>query len=639
MSDRGPDRSALFIHVALALTVIAVFGRVVTFGFVQYDDPTYVTENAQVLGGLSWSGFVWALGAIATGNWHPLTWLSLMLDATLGGGAPWVFHATNLLLHLLNTLLIFRLLARATDAKWPSALVAALFAVHPLHVESVAWIAERKDVLSTAFSLLTLLAYVSYARRPAARAYAGVLALFAASLLSKPMGVTLPVILLLLDFWPLRRLDPAPGALRRLRGLVVEKLPLFALAAASSVVTVMVQSRRGAVGDFESFPIWTRFANAVVTCVTYLVHALWPARLAIPYPYDLERLTAAHVVMSGVALVAITAAAARAWRTRPYLIVGWLWYLVSLLPVIGLVQVGSQAMADRYTYVPLLGIFIAVAWLAWDAVSTFPRIARVATAVALVAIVALGVRAYAQVGVWRDTVSLFQNALRVTGANAVAHNGLGLALHGEGRVEEAIDQYRRALRVSPGYVEASANLAAALIGTGRFDEAARMCEEALAMRPHDPLAHACLGAALLNQGRPDEARSHLEEALRRAPDNVSARVNLGLALSAIGEDAEALHQFMEAARLRPGDAGIHATIGTILLRRNDVERAGGPLMRALELDPDNLGALRNLGVLRARQGRAAEAERYFKDALRIDPSDEGTRLNLERVRSLGTQRD
>jgi tetratricopeptide (TPR) repeat protein len=475
------------IRAGLVLLVAVVFGQTVRFEFVALDDPGYVAENEQVLSGLTLEGLRWAATTTAMGNWHPLTWLSLMLDAEIGGPAPAIFHLTNVLLHAANTLLLFGLLERATGDRWPSVFVAALFAVHPLHVESVAWVAERKDVLSTLFWLLATLAYVRWVERPSAGRYALVLAALAAGLAAKPMLVTLPITLLLLDAWPLAS---SPG--RTLRRRAAEKLPLFVLSAAAAALALWAQARTGAVAPVEAYPLGTRVANAVVASVRYACDLFWPAGLAVPYPYDAAGLTPLRVGASAALLAAVTALALTQARRRPYLLVGWLWYLVTLAPVIGLVQVGEQGRADRYTYVPLIGLFVMIAWSTSDSPLARHALAvrRVLAAAGAAAVALLAALAWVQTSHWRNSETLFTHALRVTEDNKTAHQALGLVLHRRGALEEAMAHYREALRISPTSVESHRNLAAALGEAGRHAEALEHHRAAVRLAPDDDDARA-----------------------------------------------------------------------------------------------------------------------------------------------------
>lgn len=521
---------------------LLVFAQVGGFEFITYDDNVYVTENPHVQAGLSAEGIRWSLGFHEC-NWHPLTWWSLMADAALFRLRPGAFHLVNLLLHTASVVLLFFLLARTTDNLERSAFAALLFAIHPLHVESVAWVAERKDVLCTVFWFLTMHAYVSYAKRPSGLRYAATAGLFAAGLLAKPMLVTLPVVLLLLDVWPLKR--QAEGA----RRLVLEKVPLLALSLASSVATIVAQRRGGAVARLVEFPLGRRLANAATATVAYLVDAVWPAGLSVHYPYP-DHVPVAATLICAAIIAGVSIAAVRAARTRPCLTVGWLWYVVTLLPVIGFVQVGTQARADRYTYIPLVGLFVAVAF----AVPELPgRMRPVLRAAAALLAIALGVRAYAQTSYWHDSVTLFEHALRVTESNAVAHSNLGRAYLGRGDLAKASEHAREVVRIDPHAPDGHFNLGVVLESMGRPDEAEASYREAIRIAPGRAESHLNLGIVLARAGRLEEAESQVRDAVRLAPDSFSARNNLGALLAGRGAFQEAIEQFAEAVRLDPGN--------------------------------------------------------------------------------------
>jgi Flp pilus assembly protein TadD len=540
------------VLIGLLVAVVAVYGRTAGFGFTEIDDPAYVSENPAVLGGLSGSGVAWAFTTTREANWHPLTWLSLMADASIGGPRPRVFHVTNVVLHALCAVLLFTLFERMTGAVWRSALVAALFAVHPIHVESVAWVAERKDVLSTAFGLLALLAWLAFVRRPAAvRAFLA-LSLYAASLMAKPMLVSLPLLMLLLDVWPLARTENR-------KRLVVEKLPWLALAAASCVVTFLVQTRGGAARSLTHYPLSGRAANALASYVAYLAKALWPQRLAAFYPYDYGGVLTWEVAGSALVLAAVTWACVRLRRRAPYLLVGWLWYLISLVPVIGLVQVGAQAMADRYTYVPLIGPFVMLAWGAGDVVARAGRERQrssriIAAGVAGTVLAALAVVAARQAATWRDSVALYTHALSVTEGNAVAHGGLATALFHRGEIDRAVAECRAALRIAPDMGDVQSNLIRGLIAQGNIDEAEARTREALASRPGDARVHVNAGLVAMIRGSLDAAAAAFDRALQLDPNDQDAHLNMGAILLRTGKRDEAVAHFVEAVRLRPGDA-------------------------------------------------------------------------------------
>ena len=518
------------VCVALAVLTLATYWPLRLNGFVNYDEPSYVTEDSHVQDGLTWTGVAWAFRTTAAANWHPLTWLSHMLDCQLYGLRPWGHHLTNLLFHIANTLLLFLVLQRMTGAQWRSAWVAALFALHPLHVESVAWVAERKDVLSTFFGLLTIGAYARYAqskarnpksevRRPKASKlqssrfgvqgsrfaalhhpssfyYCLTLLFFALGLMSKPMLVTLPCLLLLLDYWPLDRLELNTRHATRdtLLGLLPEKVPLMALSVASCVVTYLAQRHTGAVASTELVPVGSRLLNAVLAYCTYIGKALWPVHLAVFYPYR-QTQSFGWAALAAVFLIIVTAGA-WLWRGKwPHLLVGWLWFLGTLVPVIGLVQVGSQSMADRYTYIPLIGLLVALAWSIPGPSSQW-RSARpvLAVAGALTVLLCLSLTR-AQVRYWRDSESLFRHAVSVTAGNFVAHGKLGEALAARGALPEAKAEFAAALGINPAYFPAMYNLASLLRTNGEAGQALSLFRQALELRPHDAAAHYNLAIA------------------------------------------------------------------------------------------------------------------------------------------------
>ncbi|MBZ5637319.1 MAG: tetratricopeptide repeat protein [Acidobacteriia bacterium] len=629
------------IALALAAATLLVYARAVGFDFVGLDDAAYASRNPFVLGGPTRTGIAWAFTTTYQANWHPLTWISLMIDAALGGKAPWLFHLTNVVLHLANTLLLFHVLFRMTGLPWRSAFVAALFAVHPLHVESVAWITERKDVLSTLFWLLAMLAYLRHVERPTRPRYLLVPAAMALGLLAKPMLVTLPLVLLLLDVWPLRRFPSAagPGDSRgRTYRLVLEKAPLFALSLVSSVVTIYAQKKGGAFGGLEAFPLGRRLANAVIAYGTYVGKMLWPTKLAVPYPLIPGAQTPGRVLASAVLLVAISVLAIRGLKRRPYLAVGWLWYLVTLLPVIGLFQVGIQSMADRYTYVPLVGLFVMVAWgvpdlLRGTGLAPAARPAILGGAAGL-AVLALTGCAYVQAGRWRNTSELFAHVLRVTEQNATAHNALGLDLYESGRPDDAIAHYREAIRIAPGFDLAYANLGAALSRIGKTDEAIAAYRQAFRLRLESPGMRTTVAGLLMTQGRDDEAAAEITRAMGDAPGDVSLRKALGSILARQGKSPEAMAEFEAVLRETPEDAEALASLGTLLMKQGDLAGASARFAEALSVEPDNVPAHKNLGVILARQGRYGEAVAQFTEALRVRPEDDGVRRNLEHAKAL-----
>ena len=514
------------LGLALALLTLGVYAPTLSYGFVELDDSLYVTGNRHVQGGLSWEGFDWAWRARVASNWHPLTLLSHMLDWELWGGDAFGHHLGNLLLHLANVGLVFAVLRRMTGADGESAAVAALFAVHPAHVESVAWISERKDVLAAFFFLLALAAWLGYVRRPAALRYLLVVLAFAAALLAKPMAVTFPCVLLLLDYWPLRRLVSAESPRRERWRLAVEKLPLFAMAAVASAVTVVAQ--RSALGSLEAVPLPLRGANALVSYVVYLGKILWPRHLAVFYPLP-PSVAAWKAALAGALLSALTALAVLARRRSPWLLIGWLWFVGMLVPVIGLVQVGRQAMADRYTYLPSLGIFLALAWEVPARLRGWkwrPRLRTAAAVVALAGLLLLAGVARAQVETWRDSLTLFRHALAVTEGNYLAAFKVASLLTRLDRREEAERYYREALRMGPGMLATVETYGRSLVRWGRPAEAVPLLRRATELQPKSAGLHAELGDVLAELGEVAQARVELRRALELDPRLAAARRSL-----------------------------------------------------------------------------------------------------------------
>lgn len=648
-----PPSSSDTHRLTRILLLLLFFGTLLLFlrstgnDFVNYDDPDYVTKNPHVQAGLSLSGIRWAFTSGDASNWHPLTWLSHQLDWTLYGANPRGHHFTSVLLHAANAALAFLALRRLTGALWPAAFCAALFAWHPLRVESVSWVSERKDVLSGLFFWLTLWLYAIYSeKRAGARAwsawrwYLAVLAGLALGLMSKPMLVTLPCVLLLLDLWPLRSRtmltsDSAPTtapatttafSLSWLIGRLVEKLPLFALVAASSVVTFFVQRQGGSVSMALSLP--ERLANAVVSVPRYLGLFLWPEGLAVLYPHP-GRWPATVVVASLLLVLALTALALWQWRARPWLLIGWLWFLGMLVPVAGIVQVGLQSMADRYTYLPIVGIQIALVWT----LAAAPRLTRWSAAIGGVALLACAGATLRQQSVWRDSQTLFEHALRHTTGNYLAFNNIGTHLADAKRWREAIENYQASLAINPEYAEANSNLGHALAQVGRPAEALPYYERALKAKSDQWETHNNLGNALSDLGRLDEAMRHFALVLQHRPAHADAHINSGVVLAMQGKTADAIARIETGLRLRPAHAGAHANLGNIYAMQGDFARARTHYERALALQPDDPIIHHNLGNLAASQGRIDDALRHFEASLRLRPGNAETQAALQQLRA------
>lgn len=522
-----PDAAAVVLLVALTL---AAFWGVQDNDFVSYDDPEYVTENPFVRGGLTWRGVAYAFTGIVASNWQPVTVLSHQLDVTLFGMNPRGHHLMNLAFHAANAAFVFWFFRRTTGATWRSAIVAALFALHPLRVESVAWVAERKDVLSTFFWLLTLIAYARYAERPAAARYAAVVLCFSLGLMAKSMLVTLPLVLLLIDVWPLRRFpgtDTRPEQRSALAlGLIKEKLPLMLLSAIVSAAALFSQRVGKALRSGEAFSLYDRVTNAVLSYAMYVVKSFWPADLAVYYPHPRSAIAIWQVGLALLFVAAVTIAVLRAARSRPYLAVGWLWYLGTLVPVIGLVQIGSQSMADRYTYVPCIGLAAMLVWGTADVAARSANLTRAAAAAAIIVVMVLSIRTRAQVEVWRDSETLFRHALSVTEDNYPAHVNLGFVLAERGELAEASRHFESAAAIEPNAPEAVFNLAGAHYLLGNHARAAALYRHALELSPDDPETRAKLALTLAQLGQTREALAQAQEALRLDPRNATARAVL-----------------------------------------------------------------------------------------------------------------
>ena len=627
---RLPWRNQKGLAIFLLITVVVlVYAPVRDYPFINYYDNLYVTEVSQVQQGLGWDSVVWAMTTMEAAFWHPLTWLSHILDYQLFGLNPAGHHLTSLLFHLVNVVLFFWVLHRMTGALWSSAMVAALFALHPLNVESVAWVAERKNVLSTLFWLLTLLAYVRYVKKPDWQRYLGMMGIFVLGLMAKPMLVTLPCVLLLLDYWPLKRLGTNPKEFwERLPKLAVEKLPLFIPVAAVSVVAIEAQSQAGALSSWEGLSLGTRVANAVLAYGLYLKKMVWPMDLAVFYPHPGGSLGAGPVALAALLLVGLSLGLWWQGRKSPYLVVGWLWYLGTLVPVSGLIQVGGHAMADRFAYVPLMGLFILLVWGAAELAQTLhlPKACLAVTGLCL--LLALAVLTRVQLSYWQSTRALFEHVLVVTSNNQVAHNALGIEFMKEKQLEKAVEHLTRALSIYPAYADAHNNLGLALTRQGRLDEGIQHYQQALQIRPDSSAAHNNLGLVVLGAGRVDEAIDHFSQALLLNPSYPKAYKNLGNAMLEKGDRAKAIELFRKALELRPGFAEAHYNLGTELLKTADFSNAKVHLLAAVEANPDYLDAYVNLGVLLKREGKVDEAIDAYRKALQLNPNHAEAHNNL-----------
>jgi Flp pilus assembly protein TadD len=579
------------------MVTFGIYAQLIGHRFITFDDPAYIQDNPMVNRGVTLAGLAWAFTTLYAGNWHPLTWIAHMIDSQLFGMIAGGHLLVNALIHAANTLLVFWFLLRTTHARWSSALVAALFALHPLHVESVAWASERKDTLSTFFGLLSLIAYTRYAEAPSIRRYAWVAIMLALGLLAKPMLVTWPFVMLLLDYWPLQRFR-GRGWNQRLgrashseaataRALVREKLPLFALVAASAVVTSVAQSHGGGVRTFTEFPVALRFSNALVSYAKYVLLAFWPNDLAVYYPFPDAGIPAWQIIGAVLLLIGITAFCLFQRKIRPYLIVGWLWFLGTLVPVIGLVQVGAQTMADRYFYIPSIGLFIAIVFGLAD-IAQMRRVAPwLSAAIANVVLLVLATLTNAQIHLWSDSFTLFNHALTVAPPSVAAENSLGYAMQRSGRLDEAAAHYEKALQIRPDDCMSLLYIGVVRFYQGRAPEAIGYAQAAIRSQPDSAKAHNLLGMALAKQNRNEAALDEVRRAAELAPKDADIRNDLGLALARLGRIPEAIDEFHETVRLNPNNAApAHANLGWALLASGKPRESIPEFEAALQLDPE-----------------------------------------------------
>ncbi len=623
------------VCIVLAGTIFAVFGQTRNHEFVNFDDNDYVYENPVVARGLTFRGIVWAFTHTDCNLYHPLTMLSLMGDYQLHGLHAGGYHFTNVLLHTASAILLFLVLRQMTGALWRSAFVAAVFAIHPLRVESVAWVAERKDVLSAFFFMLTLGAYVRYVGNPKSPArYLMVATAFVLALLCKPTVVMLPFVLLLLDYWPLHRFEPSgpvdpPKYCGIPRRLILEKIPLLALATGACAITVLVT--RGVILPAVQVSVPSRIGNALVYYTTYLRQMIWPEGLAVPYPYPPNGFPPWEMALAGALLAGLSAVAWRGRRTQPWLLIGWLWYLGMLMPMIGIKPAGEFPQADRYTYLPQIGLYLAMTWLVaewrvrWLQHGSF----RVALGSLMIGIIAvLMVCAWKQAAYWKDDEILWNHTLACTTSNYLAHNNLGLALDQKGRTDEAITHFQEALEIKPDYALAHFNFGTTLLQKGRVDEAITHFQEALQIQPDFAATHNNLGLAFFHQGRMDEAMAQFQKALEIKPDDAKAHYNVGLYLGQKGRMDEAISQYQKALEIKPDYAEARYTLGLCLGQKGRMDEAISQFQQALAIKPDDAEARYNLGLCLGQKGRTDEAISQYQKALEIKPDDAEAHNNL-----------
>ena len=625
---KSANQNRLIISISVIAIILASYWQVQNYGFISYDDQLYIVDNYRIHSGFTFKSIVDALTNVHTGHWHPLTIMSHMLDWNLFGDNAGGHHWTSVIIHILNAVLLFLFFQYLTGAIWKSAFIAALFAIHPINVESVAWIAERKNVLSTFFWILTMFLYVWYVRSPSWKRYLPMFLCFALGLMAKPMLVTLPFVLLLLDYWPLNRTIinqqnknqaeiPEPISLKKYKitSLIWEKVPLLFLTAISICLTFYAAKSVGTIASLNILPLNKRISNAIVSYALYLKKLFWPIDLAVFYPH--LDLSLWQVSVAALFLLIITIIVCKYFHKYPYLPVGWFWYLGTLVPVIGIVQVGGQAMADRYAYLPFIGLFIIVTWGAADIFKKRISIKIIAMISALI-ILALTVVAHCQVKYWRDTFTLFSHTLNVTKNNFIAHNGMASELLKQDKIEEAITHYNVMLILDPKSDIPLVGIGRAFSIKGENDAAIATFRQALKLNPESIEAHHNLGFVLFQMGRLDEAIAEYQKAIELNGDNPTLYNNLGNAFAKQGKDIEAIKAYNAALLIRPRDAGAHNNLGMVLMHLYKYDEAIRNFKEAIHLQPEYANAHFYLSEILKRKGLSAEAEYHLNEAIRIN---------------------
>jgi len=627
------------ICLLLAAVTLAIYWQTRHFEFLYFDDQLFVSHFPNLKAGLTYKNIVWAFTStiLETNYWVPLTWISFLLDYEIYGLDAGGFHITNVLFHASNTVLLFILLRKITGSLWQSAFVAALFGLHPLHVESVAWVTERKDVLSTFFFLLALLSYSKYTSKKQLTWYLLCLFIFFAGLMAKPMLVTLPLVLLLLDYWPLVRYKSGadknkvtvPSAVR----LIAEKIPFFVLILIVALVTFSAQSKAGNVGSLDAYPLTMRVANALLSYVTYIGKMFYPVNLAALYPYP-ESIPGLKIAVSTVILILFTLIALRTVHSRPYLMAGWLWYLVTLLPVIGFVKVGPQAMADRYTYIPLIGLLIIIAWGIPPLLAGWRHKKPLLAASALLVVASMSVITWKQIGYWKDTVSVFKHTVNKTTNNPYAHAGLGIGYLKQGDLDKAVFHLHEAVSLKPNYILALKNLGIGLEEQGHLKQAIEYYNQVIELdEAHDEIYND-KGVALQKLQRVDGAVENFSIALKLNPDNLKAHNNLAALLARQGRAAEAIQHYEEALRIDPLLYGTYNELGVLYGKLANYDLAVNNFLKALQLAPDSAAIHNNIGVTYANLEKFSEAYSHFSKAVMLEPGNMEMQANMKKAERL-----
>lgn len=633
VKSAAQKHASILICLFLVIAAVIVYGQMLGHDFVYYDDHQYAAENSHVKAGLTVEGLKWAFSTLDFEFWHPLTWLSLMLDTQLFGIAPGGYLFSNLLLHIINALLLFIFFRRSTGAVWQSGLVAALFALHPAHVESVAWIAQRKDVLSTFFWMLTLLCYLFYVERPGIKTYLPVLLSLVLGLMAKPMLITLPFVLLLLDYWPLKRFkcetslkSSFPSALALFR----EKIPMFAFVGAAGVLTYFAQEIGGGIVSTARVPVAKRISNALVSYLEYIANLLWPFDLACYYPLP-DTFPLWQVGGALLLLVLIFWFAIRSARRYPFVIVGWLWYLGTLVPVIGLVKIGAFSMADRYTYVTFIGIYVIAAWGVPQLLTRIPYHRTTMVSLATLVLIVCMVTTWYQVRFWQNKFTLFTRALEVTSNNWFAHNALGRDFLRREKYDQALNQFYKALHIVPNYIPTYINLGITYARQNKLTEAIGYLSDAEQMNPAVAEVQKDLAILYEQQGDSDKAIQHFRRALKIEPENAVVHKYLGNLMIARGNLDEAIDHFVQSLKVQPGDARVHYNLGLAFEQQGKNDEAVEQYSAALKINPDYANAHYNLANVRARQKNYDDAVEHYQKALAIRPDLIQALFNLAMV--------
>jgi tetratricopeptide (TPR) repeat protein len=566
-------RNVILICTALAVITLAVYMQTCNHQFLSFDDEDYVTNNTHVSSGITGRNIMWAFTSVEAANWHPITWLSHMLDVELYGMNPQGHHLTSVIIHTVSSMFLLLFLFRYTGSLWKSSFVAFLFALHPLHVESVAWVAERKEVLSAFFWFLTIFLYSEYVVKKKFILYILAFSAFILGLMSKPMIVTLPIVMLLMDFWPFDRYrheeqEHGPNLfIGRASALIKEKIPFFVCSLLTAVVTIYAQNKGDSIRKLNDIPFGLRIENALISYGKYIVKTLWPHDLAVLYPLS-SFIPLWQVIISLIALILLTLSAFWFRSRHPYLLVGWFWFIVTLLPVIGLIQVGNQSMADRYSYIPLIGLFIMASWGITDLAKNLKHRERVLTLLAGTVIITSAALTWQQLGYWRDNISLYRHTVQVTTGNYFIHNNLGLALASKGNLDEAVQEYVEALQMNPNYAYAHNNLGIAYVNKGNLDKAIQEYKDAIRINPYYVEAHNNLGIVLGNKGKLDGAIQEFQKAISTNPNCIDAHNNLGVVLANKGNLDQAVHEFKEALRINPNYMKAYNNLEIALAQKN-----------------------------------------------------------------------